>query len=316
MKHFFLNIIFLAVIVFALACLIDFLISTGLKKTEKNHFYMFNKLMNDTINADVLISGNSRTCCSYNPFIIDSILNTNSINIGVSGQPFGISHLRQKIYDRKNKPPKLLVQNIDYGELNLYSNGYERYQYYPYIWDYDVHKILKDNDFSWAEIYLPLWRYRGDYKYMGIGILELLGLKHIGNHAYKGYVNPNTLFNGEMLRDIANSKQKIPCAKKPEAIKLFGELLQKRLYEGTKVVLVYAPMYSELKNYLEYHESVMQIYDSIAKKYNIQILDYTNMSICSDSTCFYNATHLNKKGAELFTTKFVHDIDSLKLIKE
>jgi lysophospholipase L1-like esterase len=57
------------------------------------------------------------------------------------------------------------------------------------------------------------------------------------------------------------------------------------------------------------------MYDSIARKYNIPILDYHYDPISFDTAYFYNATHMNKRGAELFTAKLAHDIDSLRIMK-
>jgi len=315
MKRFFINILILIALLFAIAYFFDFLISSGLKKTEKNHFGFFNRLMNDTINADVIISGNSRGLGSYDLRIIDAVLNVNSLNMSVPGDPFSVSNLRQTIYDRNNKSPKLLIQNIDFLELDLYCNGYERYQYYPYIWDKDIREILKNSCFSWAEIYLPLYRYRGDYKLMGIGIFELFGIKHFKSAA-KDHLNENKPWNGTAFRNMIASGEKITGATNPLAIELMDSLLQRRKSEGTEVVLVYAPIYYELKNYLQNHETILQIYRGLAEKHNALLLNYTDLSICLDSMYFMDTSHLNKAGVEIFSTKFAHDIDSLGILKK
>jgi hypothetical protein len=57
------------------------------------------------------------------------------------------------------------------------------------------------------------------------------------------------------------------------------------------------------------------MYDSIACEFHIPILDYSDIPMCYDTAYFYNATHLNKTGAELFTTKLAHDIDSIGFLK-
>lgn len=317
MKRFFINILILIVLLFAIAYFFDFLISSGLKKTEKNQFWTFNKLMNDTINADIIMSGNSRCADSFDPYIIDSVLNVNSFNMGIAGQPYVIRDLRQTIYDRNNKPPKLLIQNIDYLELYWFRNGFESYPYYPYIWDKDVHKILRDDSFSWAEIYLPLYRYRGNYKLMGIGLLELLEIKHFKSPYYKGYHNVDAPYDGNNFRNMIANGDKIKYGIDTLAFELMDNLLQRRKNEGTEVILVYAPMYFELKNYLdlENHDNLLQIYRDLSLKHNVLLLDYTNLSICSDSIYFKDTNHLNKIGAELFSTKLAHDIDSLGILK-
>jgi hypothetical protein len=55
-----------------------------------------------------------------------------------------------------------------------------------------------------------------------------------------------------------------------------------------------------------------QLIDSLAP--NVPILDYSLM-FGSDTTYFAESTHLNLVGAELFTTKLAHDIDSIGFLK-
>ena len=178
MKRFLIDIAVFLAILLLLAIVCDYAVSKGLRQTERGHFYTMNALMNDSINADVVILGNSRAACSYHPIVLDSILGCNSVNLGVSGQPFGVSYLRWQLYERHNKPPRLLIVNIDYGELNMVTNGFEKEQYYPYISDTLVRPYLDLYGFSWMEKYIPMFRYRGDYKLMGIGIMELLHIRH------------------------------------------------------------------------------------------------------------------------------------------
>jgi lysophospholipase L1-like esterase len=66
---------------------------------------------------------------------------------------------------------------------------------------------------------------------------------------------------------------------------------------------------------LENVDEMYKMYESIATEFNIPILDYSYDLMCDDTTYFYNGTHLNKLGAEVFTTKLAHDIDSLGLLK-
>ena len=161
------------VVVLLLAVVTDVMVSNGLKRTERGHFYTMNALMNEKMDADIVILGNSRAVGSYNPNVIDTILGVNSRNLGVSGQPFGVSYLRWQLYRRNNIPPKLLIVNIDFRELRMVTNGFEKEQYYPYMTDSLVKPYLDLYGFSWAEKYVPMYRYRGDYKLMALGLGEL-----------------------------------------------------------------------------------------------------------------------------------------------
>jgi lysophospholipase L1-like esterase len=77
---------------------------------------------------------------------------------------------------------------------------------------------------------------------------------------------------------------------------------------------VYAPIYIEVTNKLVNKDEMYEAYQTIANKYNIPILDYNYHPISCDSTNFYNATHLNKKGSMLFSTQLAHDLDSLGIL--
>lgn len=291
----------------------DFITSKGLQRTQRGHFYTMNALMNQTMDADIVVIGNSRASCSYHPFILDSILTVNSRNLGVSGQPFGVSWLRWKLYRRRNIPPKLLIINIDYAELEIVTNGFEKEQYYPYMSDTLVRPYLDLYGFSWADKHIPMYRYRGDYKTVCIGLTEALHVRHdTKGDSYKGYTNSDSKWDGTRFESVIQAGR-IHGACNQEAVSLLKRLLTQVKAEGTEVVFVYAPMYHRLKKSLDESEA-MDTYDALSRQFSIPILDYTTMRICSDTLYFKDANHVNEKGAVLFSTALAHDIDSLGII--
>jgi tRNA A22 N-methylase len=50
------------------------------------------------------------------------------------------------------------------------------------------------------------------------------------------------------------------------------------------------------------------LYARYSKKYNIPFLDYSDDEICYKKEYFYNASHLNKTGSDLFMQKFIRDL--------
>ena len=209
MKRFLVHTVVFAAVILALAVVADVMVSCGLRKTERGHFYTMNALMNQKMDADVVILGNSRASTSYHPLILDTILGVNSRNLGVSAQPFGVSYLRWQLYRRNNRKPKLLIVNIDFRDLRKIEKGFENEQYYPYMCDTLVKPYLNLFGFTWAEKHVPMYRYRGDYKLMAIGIGELLHVHHDhkGDY-YKGYYNENTPWDGHNLDEMINWLEK------------------------------------------------------------------------------------------------------------
>lgn len=307
------TIVFVAVIV-VLAIIADVMISKGLRKTERGHFYSMNALMNQKMDADVVILGNSRASCCYNIYVLDTMLHVNSRTLGVSAQPFGVSYLRWQLYHRNNTNPRLLIVSIDFRELRMVSNGFEKEQYYPYMKDTLVKPYLDLYGFTWVEKHVPMFRYRGEYKLMAIGLCELLHIYHDrkGNY-YKGYANENTEWDGQNLRSVL-SQGKVKGQCEPQAVQLLERFLQETGHEGIPVVFVYAPLYKSLKNNLE-EEQTRAAYQNLSRKYGVPLFDFSEMEFSSDSSYFMNGHHLNKKGAVAFSQRLAQSIDSIGIIR-
>jgi lysophospholipase L1-like esterase len=111
-------------------------------------------------------------------------------------------------------------------------------------------------------------------------------------------------------------QKNVAYAQDSVALRVFDRYLDKLKEEDIKVVFVYAPIYIGLIKKMDHIEGMYSMYDSIAKKYDIPILDYNYDPLCCDTAYFYNATHLNKAGAERFSIKLAHAIDSLKLLNK
>lgn len=315
MKRFFTQIAIYTGILLGIAIVFDCIISAGLRKTERNHFYTMNVLMNDSINADVIMLGSSRVQFAYDPYIIDSVLDCNSFNLGVSGQPFGVSILRWQLYNRHNNSPKLVVLNSDFLELRgMVDNGYERDQYYPYMFDPLVKPYLDDYGFNLADKYIPMYRYHGEFKLMAIGLADFMGLYHDNNHnPYKGFYPSYDAYNGEALESLINDGA-IKVNVYPQVVALLDSMIKQTLKENSRVVLVQAPYYRRLKDCLQDDKS-RTIYDSLSNVYGLPFLDYTEMEICNDSLYFVDGCHLNYRGSEMFTLELAKDLDSLNVTK-
>ena len=131
------------------------------------------------------------------------------------------------------------------------------------------------------------------------------------DNLYKGYKGRDLHWNDEALNSIASFRAELDTMMQKE----FKCFLSHCLNQGTKILFVYAPSYYKVMQKLENVDEMYKMYESIATEFNIPILDYSYDLMCDDTTYFYNGTHLNKLGAEVFTTKLAHDIDSLGLLK-
>ena len=137
------------------------------------------------------------------------------------------------------------------------------------------------------------------------GISSFFGKKDfVDGGMYKGYRGNNWAADFSSFKKIDS----IDYAQNHQAIYIFNQFLQKCKNDNVEVILVSAPMYFKVKSKIRKYNNLIQLFKNMSNINHLKFFDYTNDSICLDSTCFYNALHLNKKGAEKFTLKLAVDL--------
>lgn len=318
MKRFICTCLLFAVLAIVGAFLLQQIVDHGLKKMTNHSSTQTSiaQLLSDTINADILIMGNSRALCSYNPAIMETITGKKVWNIGVSGQPFGISYLRYQLYTHHNKQPELLIINIDNNELEMISNGFGREEYYPYFSDSTLRSYLDIYGFTWKDYYIPMYKYFGDYKLIGYGLMSSVGLYPFSpQQHYHGFYNSDLPFDGEALQDVLQNNKLDSASCEANAIQLLDQFLGELSQQQVEVLFCYAPQYQELYRRLQLSDC-MNVYRRLSERYHIPLLDYSSVSWANDSAYFYNANHINLLGSELFSSQLALDLDSLKFINQ
>lgn len=311
MKQFFLRISIFLLIIFLGAWTIDFVISYRLRQNENRMYAAWNHIYRDSLHYDCLISGGSCAWAHYDMQIMDSILCVNSFNLGIDGSCINRQILKYEKFCSIHGKPNVLIQNIDLGTL-AFTHGYEREQFFSYFfYDRDLmRKFDQYEHFTFAEKFLPCYRYFG-YDEVWIEALFKGNREHYFESLTKGYCGRDYVWDGTML----SSMDSIVFEYDTAALILFTDFLETELAKGVEILLTFSPIYYGVQEKLTNLDEMYMLYDSIAELYNIPILNYHSIEFKEDTAYFYNGTHLNRKGAELFTTKLAHDIDSLGLLK-
>ena len=311
MKKFLYKILLFTLLIILCAYGLDLFLSWRLRTNENRVYAAWNQLYNSDIDYDLVINGSSRAWTQYSPLVLDSILGVNSFNLGIDGSAINRQIIKYKKYCQLHGLPKYLIQNIDLGTMAI-TFGYEREQFFPYFF-YD-RDLMKDcnryEDFSFGEKYIPCYRYIG-YEEVLLEAIFHDNTGHYFEYLTKGYLGRWDKWEGSALANLDS----VVCSCDTTSIHLFMDFLEEITAEGTKVMFVYAPVYHVAREKMTNEQQMLDMYDSIASRFDIPILDYNDIPMCYDTAYFYNATHLNKNGAELFTTKLAHDIDSIGFLK-
>lgn len=296
------KVLLFGLLLFSILTVADYCFSSMIRKSNWRSVESWEEIIEGNIQADIIVSGSSRAWVQVDPSIIDSVLCVNSYNLGINGSQINRQVQKYEIYRERNKKPRIIIQNIDFCSLG-YVVGYEKEQFLPFFWDNNLKKTFTQSEpFTFCEKYLPLYRYHG---------LNPAGfLRSTPRTLYKGYQGQNEVWNGDAFMKVDSIKFKV----NDTTFCLFDSFLKQTKEDSIHVVFVYAPLYYGATQKTTNREEMYHTYQNIADKYEIPILDYSEMWICYDTTYFYNATHLNKTGAEIYTDSLANDIKRLNIL--
>lgn len=292
--------------IFILAYPVDVIISNNLKKsvTHAQHEYpVWNDIYNRNIHDSLIIIGNSRARGQVSPFIIEDKTGISSYNMGMDGQNFELQYLRWKEY-KKNHVPKYVISIVDIFFLSENKGIYNAEQFLPYTLlnkEYDKY-ILGKNYFEYLDLKIPLIRYYGKYQSILVG-LKSMNKKDNNHQLIKGYYPEEASWKP---RSISPYHVKID-----EKIKnIYLDFIKECTRENIKVIMVYPPEHFTSKGIILNKPEIITILKEIAVQNKLEFIDFSSWALNKDTTIFYNVTHLNKKGAVLFSNMLG---DSLKV---
>jgi hypothetical protein len=290
--------------------ILDGIISNILKSSNTfavKEYPVWNDIYSGKINADVLIYGNSRAWQHISPKILKRKMPLKFYNLGIDGQNFDLQSFRAREYLKYNKKPKVIIQEVDEFTFEKHKNLYNKDQFLPYmLWNSDIqNQIMKYNGFHFLDFKIPLLRYYGNNEAINI-IYELFKRKE---------KNPRTRINGfqglvynssldcEKLKEIRNVVRidTVLVAK-------FNYFLKNCKKNNIKVILVYSPEFIEGQKCVNNRKEILNLFAKFSLKYNLSFYDYSNDKISYNENLFYNAMHMNRKGAKIFSSKFASQI--------
>ena len=309
MRKFVVKILKFGLLLFVVATLADYVLSKQYHQTNDYRYAVWNDIIKGGMQNDLIVVGSSRSWVHISPKILDSALNISSYNLGMDGSCIDRQIPRYKMYRKRSAKPKVIVQNVDWNST-LQNGGRDKYmmeQYYPYFFNADMRKIvIGPEEFGFLELWMPLFRYLEHSNLYKIA-QDIRSLSNAEYSVEKGYRGFERNWDGSQLRKIDTIYFKYNQSSLTE----FCDYLDECQKDSVKVVFVYAPLYVEGLKKVANLQEFYSLFDSVAKEHNVTILDYFGNDICRDTVFFYNATHLNRRGAEIFTRMLARDLDSV-----
>lgn len=320
MRKLFKNIILFLIPIIVVAVVGDIVFSRILQNDKvhaEGEYDVWNDIFNGNINAECLIYGSSRAYEHIDPLIIEKKTGLSSYNLGLDGQNFYLHRLRHQEYLKHNKKPRYIIYSLEVSTLTEKDGGFNKKQYFPFMfWNRDLEKYLSPLEgFSKQEFYLPLVRYMGDAELLGEIATDVLKPSIQKNPCRtKGYRGMEQEWNKDF--EEAQKKYKIyPMKVDSGYVRMFDEFLKGCIDNQIKFVFVYTPQYIDGQKFVSNKDSILGIYRDFGKKYDIPFIDYSHDTISYNKKYFYNSSHLNKEGSQLFSNIFVDYLIENNLLK-
>lgn len=307
MKQFCVKLLIFSIGVYLICAIIDLKMTEKIRHSQVREYQIWEDIFNSRITADMVVLGSSRAYAHYNPEIFDSILNTDFYNLGLNGKLVDLDIFRYHQYKKyNNRQPNYILWDIMPTSFE-YSGGYGDEQFMAYIWNNDIWKEIHNSkhDITWFDRLVPLlryWRKNMIHTYPN-AVMQV----------YKGYRKEYTPFDSEELEQIEDKS--LRCNYNSDVINAFENTIEEMQNDGSSIVLVFSPLYKRGQGKYADLNTFIDTISGIAQRHKCYFLNYLDYEINNDTTLFKNASHLNSKGADIFSDIITHDLDSIFILQ-
>lgn len=288
MKAFVKKILLFVTVCYVLLLVLDILVSNELKTDMPIK------------NPDLVLLGSSRCQAHFDSRIIEDSLGIKTVNIGLYSSKIDIHYMILKEYlDYTTCKPKYLTYVFDIHDNTFVDNKVTRhYQFFPsLLYNLNYYSILrKYSGFNSSMFFCPMIRYSGYLKQYINGCTTFL---------YKDYspIDKTMEINDvdPFYRNPINYEYKYDSA---VIVFYMQKIINLCKVNNVKLNLVYAPEYFLCRFALN-REASFSIFLKIADDNDIPVKDFSSDSVLnSNSAYFSDILHLNRKGAEVFTSSY------------
>jgi len=311
MKKFLTNILYFLLPAIIMAYPLDSIMSHFLSqsKTSPGEYEVWNDIYKTEAEYDIAIYGSSRAWVHINPKILSDSLGAKVYNFGIDGHNFWLQYLRHLELLKHNEKPKTIILSVDVFSLQKRKDLFQLDQFLPYmLWNSNIQEYTNSyigyNDFDY---YVPLIRYSGKTNSLKLIIKNIVNCQSNIGYRQNGFLGMDREWNADLEKAKKEQKSYI-INTDSNSVVLFEKFIKECKANDIELILVYTPEYIDGQNFVANRDDVIQIYRDFSMKYSIDFFDYSNDSLCLNKKYFYDASHLNSSGAEIFSKKLANDL--------
>jgi hypothetical protein len=298
----------------ALCCTVfNSFLQNGLKKYSLHTNERLSELFNNKTDYDIIFIGSSRTHTGINPEIIDSICKVKSYNFGIEGGNLFEFYYAYKAYFENHPAPQALVLTLDLYSFNLKRKFFNHTIYLNYTSNAVVKQMLDENGHNTTAFKLMpflLLTEQDDYA-KGNALKGYKGLTDIpgGESANHGFMtNTENIINENNPEKDSSYTEQIDTL----ALNYLNKIIAISKEKKVKLIFTYAPEFNfELQRPCINAKTIFGTINNFATINHIPYLRGDSLEICKDPRLFANIRHLNKPGANLYSTILAKELNPI-----
>lgn len=296
--------VFKVLFFFAVIAIVDRAFGIAMKNvlqdTDKGDWGRNNYIFND-VNSDVIILGSSRAIHHYNPQVFSDSLGLSCYNCGEDGMGIFLMWARYQAI-RKRYTPKLVIYEV-FPEYDLLTNS-DNQRYLKFLRPYNDLPVIKTviNDVCSNEnMKLQSEMYRYNSFFLDIISQRISKPSPIArDYTYSPLPlqmkdNPRKMIERKMCYSFDSLK-----------ISYLEDLILACKKDSVMLVFTASPKFAS------FSDDEFYPLKKLCRTYNVPFINqYCNAVYRDNSAYFADVSHLNKKGAEMFTVLLVSNIKEM-----
>lgn len=284
---------------------------TYLMKTIKTHEVgKINRILFSDEKFDITFWGSSTTQNHFNDSLIGAQLNKKAFNFGINGTSFDqYQGLLNHYLDRADSG-EIVVIGLDIHGLVKRKALYQPYYYIHTLSNPYMFQSLKNIDFGyvWKSEFVPFYNLT-QYGKHNLTLIKQELVKKPKLSKFGFYPQ----FKSWQPKEEASKEVEIALDSayaNVQVISNLNQIINKGLKKQIQFIIVATPLFRNNDRKVKGFKSFEKAIFSFEKK-GVKVFNFMNHKICMEKDLFYNNTHLNNTGANLFSKLFSKQLTGL-----
>ena len=299
------------ILIFALfAILAGIDIATGLvfdklTLSAKRGYTGRNEFIADKLHDPVLVFGSSRSVHHYDPQVLADSLGVPCYNCGQDGMGIITFYGRFKLLTARYTP-RLIIYDVT-TDFDLRRN--DNVTYLTWLKPY-YNRPGIDSIFWHVEPTERVKMLSNMFRYNGKALQIITDNKPGDNNddALKGFVP----LDGIMTYDKEEDATKTQVDFDPVKLYYISRLVKDCSAKGIRLVFAISPLYNSVKQ----PDAYLADFLTLARKQNVPVINhYYDARFATNKNLFQDTYHMNRSGAEIYTSILAHEIKQLHLLQ-